>query len=133
MPGQARQVAPEEQARILPPQRRGEPDLADAAASEPERTVHAPLRVADDHAGETERVAQRTRFVRMSRHDGNERRRIDLLQCTLHLDQVPVARQSAQMARNDDDDHACAGGEKADGLTVAVDELEIKEGRHRAV
>ncbi len=133
LPGQAKQVAPEEQARILQPQRRGEPDLADAAVSEPERTVHAPVRVADDRAGETERVAQRARFVRMPRHDGNERSRIELLQCTLHLDQVLVARQSAQMARNDDDRRACAGGEKADGRTVAVDELEIEEGRHRAV
>lgn len=37
------------------------------------------------------------------------------------------------MARNDDDGQACAGGEKADGLTVAVDKLEIEDGRHRDV
>lgn len=127
------QATPEDQARVLQPQRRGEPDFADAPASEPERLVDGPLRVADDNACEIELVAQLPCFVGMSRHDGDERHRIELLQCALHLDQVLVARQSAQMTGDDDDGQTLAGVEKTGGLAVGVDQLEIKDGRHRDV
>lgn len=88
--------------------------------------VHRPFRVADDKAGEVEIVAQVPRFFGMPRHDGDERHRVELLQCALHLDQVLMAGQSAQVARDDDDSQARAGVEKTGGLVVAVDQLEIK-------